>query len=215
MTTIPTEFFEHLGFLYTQKNNISEARRYYELAIENNNPSKNVYFGLANLYISNQDHESAISLLNKLETKYPDDAQIKNALGTQLFIIAEGLFNDMSKAYSESNSVLGKDLLIKAEKTLQASESQLMKAFEKEPFNDFFVKCLATFYNNSTGIYLASSEVVSEQEKKFFIDKTEVNLGSAIEFYELYKSIEPAHTDISSTIEVLTQLKKVNFTDIK
>lgn len=210
---VPDRLYEYLGFLHLQNSNASQARFYYELANTDITGNKNIAFGLANIYILNQEREQAIDLLQALKNEFPDDARIKNVLGTQLFFINESILNDLSDAYITNDLSLVDQLKFEAEGVGEQAEEELINAYEIESTNEDYIQSLAVFYNNLTGMYLSLAEIAPEVDASTFTIKAETLVGFAIQYYEKLASLNPGNAEISSSIEMLKQLQNNRFSE--
>lgn len=210
---VPDRLYEYLGFLHLQNNNAEQAIFYYELANTDITSNKNIAFGLVNIYIQNREREKAIDVLEKLSNEFPQDARIKNVLGTQLFFITEGILNDLSDAYITNDLTLVDQLKFESEGVGEQAEEELINAVEIEPTNQEFIQSLAVFYNNLTGMYLSLSEIAPNDDKSNYSIKAETLIGLAIQYYEKLASLNPGDAEITSSIEMLKHLQSNRFSE--
>jgi tetratricopeptide (TPR) repeat protein len=213
ISDVPEKLYEYLGFLHLQNSNAEQAKFYYELANTDIASNKNIAFGLVNIYILNRERERAIDLLQDLNNGIPNDARIKNVLGTQLFFIAEGVLNDLSDAYITNDLTMVDQLKFEAEGVGEQAEEELINAYQLESTNPEYIQSLAVFYNNLTGMYLSLAEIAPEEDVSLFNNKAETLIGFAIQYYELLASINPGDAEITSSIEMLKQLQTNRFSD--
>lgn len=199
--------------MHLQNSNAEQAIFYYELANTNITTNTNIYFGLVNIYIDNEEREEAIDLLQKLDNEIPNDARIKNVYGTQLFFITEGVLNDLSDAYITNDLTMVDQIKFEAEGVGEQAEEELISAYELESTNQEYIQSLAVFYNNLTGMYLSLAEIAPDEDATNYSNKAEILVGLAIQYYELLASINPGDTEISSSIEMLKQLQSNRFSE--
>ena len=211
LTTESEKLYEYLGFLHLQNSNAEEATYYYELAKTNITSNKNIAFGLVNIYISNSELQKAIDLLLDLNNEIPNDAGINNVLGTQLFFFTEYLYDNLTEAYKSNNLSSVNPLKLDAESFSKQAESCLIKAYEIESTNHEYIQSLAVFYNNLTAIYLSLAQIAPEQEKNYFLIKTDLSINSAIKYFELLLSTNPGNEETLTSIKMLKKLQSDRF----
>lgn len=210
--TIESEkLYEYLGFLHLQNRNAGDATNYYELAKTNSTSNKNVAFGLVNIYINNGELEKAIDLLQDLNNEIPNDAEINNVLGTQLYFLSEYVYDNLSEAYKSNDWSTVNLLKLDAESFVKQAESYLINAYEIEPTNEEYIHSLAVFYNNLTAMNLSLAQIVPENEKNYFLTKANSSLTVAIEYYELHLSTDPSNEETFFNIKMLKKLQLERF----
>ena len=211
LTTESEKLYEYLGFLHLQNSNAEEATYYYELAKTNIASNKNIAFGLVNIYINNGELQKAIDLLLDLNNEIPNDAGINNVLGTQLFFFTEYVYGNLTEAYKSNNLSSVNPLKLDAESFSKQAESYLIKAYEIESTNHEYIQSLAVFYNNLTAIYLSLAQIAPEQEKNYFLIKTDLSINSAIKYFELLLSTDPGNEETLTSIKMLKKLQSDRF----
>lgn len=213
LDNVPAEIYEYLGFLYRQNGEPDQAVFYYELANTNIAENKNIAFGLVNAYISGGQTEKAADLLGDLKSNYPYDARIHNVYGTQLFLITEGIMNDLIRAYETNDTGLLSQLKFEVEGMAEQAENELIEAYTLEDTNIDYVESLAVFYNNLTSKYLEVHAVADEADKAVFKAKASSLIDLAIEYYERLLTMHANDTDATSVLEQLRQIKDLLFPD--
>ena len=208
---VPEQVYENLGFLYLQAGNTEQSVFYYELANTVISENKNIAFGLVNIYILNNQTEKAIDLLSDLAKHFPQDSRIRNVYGTQLYLIASKILDDLAEAYRSSNSGLIAQIKFEAEGVSEQAEEELISAYQLEETNQEYVESLAVFYNNMTSKYLAVAEVSTSEDQEIFETKAEILLDFAIEYYGKLASFNPNNPQIEETIATLNRLKESRF----
>lgn len=208
---VPPKVYENLGFLYLQNGEPDQSVFYYELANTDIIESKNIAFGLVNAYISTSNTEKAVSLLEQLVDKDPNDATIRNVYGTQLYLITETIMDDLASAYMDSDTALVSQIRFEAEGVGEQAEQELIQAFSRDTSNTNFVESLAVFYNNLTGKYLSVYEVAFDSDKELISGKASILLNFAIQYYEKLISAAADNTEIQSTLDALNSLKQSRF----
>lgn len=205
------ELFENIGFLYLQKGNAEQAVHYYELAYSSVEDDLNLAYGLVNAYISNSDHEKAISLLEELVDQYPNNANLRNVFGTQLYQITSGIMEDLEKAYAANDSVFAEQIRVEAEGMGDEAEDQLIEAYKRDTTNIDFVESLAVFYNNLSAQYISVSQTAFESDRADLIQKATTLIDFAIDYYEQLIELAPSNQEYNDRLNTLNQLKE-NYT---
>lgn len=205
---IPTEIFEYLGFLYLEKGNTEQAIYYYSLANESVEDNLNLAFGLTNAYIADGQHEKAVDILEDLVEQYPQNADIRNVYGTQLYEITAGIMDDLKTAYMDNDSALTEQIRFEAEGMGDEAEDQLISAYKRDTLKTDYIESLAVFYNNMAGQYLSVQESAFQQDKTKYLTKALTLIDFAIEYYEKLTTMDPQNQNYQSKLSVLRNLKE-------
>jgi Tfp pilus assembly protein PilF len=202
------ELYENLGYLYLEIGNPSEAAQYYELANTDVSEDLNLAFGLVNAYISNGDSESAVDILESLVEENPDNADLRNVYGTQLYEITSEILEDLEAAYANNNSILAEQIMLEAEGMGESAEKQLIEAFKRDTSNVEYLESLAVFYNNLSAQYLSLQNVAFDEDKEVIRNKAFTLIDFAIDYYERLINIDPNNEEYTNRLDVLNQLKE-------
>jgi tetratricopeptide (TPR) repeat protein len=206
------ELFENIGFLYLQKGNAEQAVHYYELANSSvGGDDLNLAYGLVNAYITKGDHEKAISLLEELVEQYPNNANLRNVYGTQLYQITSEIMEDLGEAYAASDTVIARQIRVEAEGMGDEAESQLIEAYKRDTTNIDFLESLAVFYNNLSAQYISVSQNAFESDRADLSEKAGILINFAIDYYEKLLELSPSNQEYNNRLNTLNQLKE-NFT---
>lgn len=205
------ELFENLGFLNLQKGNAEQAVHYYELANSSVEDDLNLAYGLVNAYISNGNHEKAISLLEELVDQYPNNADLRNVFGTQLYQITSEIMGDLQRSYAENDSVFAEQIRVEAEGMGEEAENQLIEAFKRDTTNIEYVESLAVFYNNLSAEYISVSQTAFEEDRADLREKAGTLIDFAIYYYEKLIELAPSNQEYTDRLNTLNQLKE-NYT---
>ena len=203
----PSEIYENLGYLYLEKGNPEQATYYYEQANTNLQEDLNLSFGLINAYISNGSSEKAANMLEGLVTEYPNNANLRNVYGTQLYQITSGILQDLKQAYSNNDSVLVEQIKFEAEGMGDEAETQLIEAFKRDTSNTEYVESLAVFYNNLSAQYLSLLPVAFENDRAELRSKAYTLIDFAIDYYEKLVVTDPNNEEYTDKLSVLKTLK--------
>jgi Flp pilus assembly protein TadD len=203
-----SEMYENLGYLYLEVGNPSEAARYYEMANTNISEDINLAFGLVNAYISNGSSENAAEILEALIEENPDNADLRNVYGTQLYQISSGIMEDLKNAYTNNDSTLAEQIKVEAEGMGEEAEEQLIEAFKRDTTNIEYLESLAVFYNNLSAQYLSLGNVAFEKDKEALRRKAFTLIDFAIDYYERLANLDPNNSEYQNRLDVLNQLKE-------
>ena len=203
----PVSIYENLGYLYLEKGNPEQSAYYYELANTNMQEDLNLAFGLVNAYISNGSSEAAVDILESLIETNPDNANLRNVYGTQLYLITSGIMDDLKSAYANNDTVLVDQILFEAEGMGDEAETQLIEAFRRDTSNTEYLESLALFYNNLSAQYLSLLPEAFESDRNE-LDRKAYNLITfAIDYYEKLVAIDPNNDEYNQKLSVLKTLQ--------
>ncbi|MDR9417922.1 tetratricopeptide repeat protein [Gracilimonas sp.] len=202
----PIDMLENLGYLYLEKGNPDQATHYYELANTDVEGNLNIAFGLVNAYISNGDTEEALDMLEPLVEEYPNNANLRNVYGTQLYEITSNIMDDLKTAYSDNETELAEQIRFEAEGMGDEAENQLIEAFKRDTTNTEYLESLAVFYNNLAAQYLSVLEVAFQEDQNALREKANMLIDFAKDYYEKLADIEPANSEYQQKLSTLNQL---------
>lgn len=201
------DLYENLGYLYLEKGNPDKAASYYEMANTNMSEDLNLAFGLVNAYISNGNHEEASSMLESLVQEYPDNANLRNVYGTQLYEITSDILEDLKMAYTENDEMLAGQIKLEAIGMGEEAETQLIEAFKRDTTNTEYLESLAVFYNNTAAKYLAAQKVAFDADKNELRERANRLIDLAINYYTRLDDQNPNNREYSSKLATLKKLK--------
>lgn len=202
--------YENLGYLHLEKGNPEQAANYYELANKNMEEDLNVAFGLINAYISNGNSEKAANILEKLVDENPQNANLRNVYGTQLYEITSDILDALKQAYIANDSVLVDQILFEAEGMGDEAETQLIEAFRRDTANTEYLESLAVFYNNLSAQYLSLLPEAFEEDQENIKKKAYTLINFAIDYYKKLVAIDPNNEEYNTKLNVLEQLQQRN-----
>lgn len=204
----PASLYENLGYLYLEKGDAAEAVHYYELANTNLEEDLNLTFGLVNAYISKGNSEEALALLQPLVEENPENADIRNVYGTQLYSITAQILGELKTAYEEADSVLADQLRLDAIAMAEEAETNLQEAFRRDTLNSKYIESLAVFYNNLAGQYFALENVAFEEHKPEITERALLLVDYAINYYSRLEAVEPSNEEYKTKLNSLRRLKE-------
>ncbi|WP_169332170.1 tetratricopeptide repeat protein [Gracilimonas tropica] len=202
------EMYEYLGYLHLEKGEPDKAANFYEQANADIMDDRNLAFGLINAYIANGNYEKAADILDALVAENPDNANLRNVYGTQLYEITANIMNDLQDAYTANDSVLVEQILFEAEGMGDEAENQLIEAFRRDTSNTDYIESLAVFYNNLSAKYLSLIPVAFEKDHKRLNDKANMLINFAIDYYEKLAEVDPNNSTYNTRLEILRNLKE-------
>lgn len=201
------DMYENLGYLYLEQGDPAQAAHYYEMANTDMKEDLNLAFGLINAYIANQNHEEAANMLETLVKANPENANLRNVYGTQLYAITSGIMNDLKRAYTNNDTVLVKQIRFEAEGMSDEAENQLIEAFRHDTANTKYLESLAVFYNNLSAQYLSLLKVAFDSDQAAIQKKSSTLIDFAIDYYKKLVAIDPNNEQYIAKLDVLEQLK--------
>lgn len=204
----PVSIYENLGYLYLEKGNPEQSIHYYELANKNVEEDINLAFGLVNAYIAKGNTAEATTLLEQLTQKNPENANLRNVYGTQLYNVTASILDDLANAYEMGDSLLADQLELEAEGVGEEAEMQLQEAFKRDTLHSDYIESLAVFYNNLAGKYLTVSEAAFASHKNKYEQKALKLIDFAIDYYTRLESIKPNDEAIKNQLSSLKNLKQ-------
>lgn len=204
----PADLYENLGYLHLEIGNPTEAARYYELANKTISDDLNLAFGLVNAYISDGDSESAIKILETLVQENPNNADLRNVYGTQLYEITSEILEDLKDAYNNNDTTLAAQIMFEAEGMGESAEEQLIEAFKRDTSNVEYLESLAVFYNNLSAQYLSLQDVAFDDDIESIRTKAFTLINFAINYYERLVEFDSNNQEYNNRLHVLKQLKE-------
>ncbi|MCW9705890.1 tetratricopeptide repeat protein [Fodinibius salsisoli] len=189
---LPVELLESLGYLYLETDNADQAVPVFEKARTLDQRNFNIMHGLSNAYIRSGRHQKAITLLQLLTERQPNNTTYQLALGAQLYeagndqlkLLVNNL-NDQQK-FEEQFFTVANSFMDRAEEQYNAIVGE--KSSNKE-----IITTVAQFHQNRAAQYQKLLPYLPSSKKK--------NIASIIE------------RSISASIPLLQQLAKQNPSD--
>lgn len=201
------DMYENLGYLYLEQGDPSQAAHYYEMANTDMKEDLNLAFGLINAYIANGNHEDASDMLETLVSANPENANLRNVYGTQLYAITSDIMSDLKQAYVTNDTVLVNQIRFEAEGMGDEAETQLIEAFRRDTANTKYLESLAVFYNNLSAQYLSLVKVAFDSDQAALQKKASTLIRFAIDYYKKLVAVDPNNEEYLAKLDVLEQLK--------
>jgi len=202
----PLNLYEDIGLLYLESGNIDEAILNYEQAGIDIVTNKKIVYKIINHYLSTGEREKATELLEVLANEYPNNPDIRNVYGTELYRTTSNFISELKEAYQQNDSVLVGQLRLEIEGNAELAEENLSLAFSSDSTNVNYVESIAVFYNNLSAEYMALSEVAFENHIPFFTDKANTLGALSIRYYQQLASLKPSDQQVLRKLTTLRRL---------
>lgn len=182
------DVLQKLAFLYLEKGDADKATEYYQMAETTFENDLNIIHGLANAYISRNNHAKAIPLLRDLNERSPRNIEYHLALGTELYYMAKAKMDSVTALYpqykneGDSAGVSKMEQKIDTIRSLiQEAEKHMTEAAKLDDGNVEILSSVASFHQNSANLYkqLLNKEL-SENEKAGLDKRIRSHLEAAI-----------------------------------
>ena len=186
------QVLEKLAFLYLEKGDANKATEYYQMADTTFQNDLNIMHGLANAYISRDNHFRAIPLLRDLNERAPQNVEYQLALGTELFYLARGKMDSVTTLYprykQEKDSSGIRDMQQKVgniQELIQEAEAHMTEAVELDDGNVQILNSAATFHQNSANLFRKLADLdLPQQQTAELNSRIESHLKTAIPYLE-------------------------------
>jgi len=202
----PLNLYEDIGLLYLESGNIDEAILNYEQAGIDIVTNKKIAYKIINHYLSTGEREKATELLEVLANEYPNNPDIRNVYGTELYRTTSNIISELKEAYQQNDSVLVGQLRLEIEGNAELAEENLSLAFSSDSTNVNYVESIAVFYNNLSAEYMALSEVAFENHIPLFTDKANTLGALSIRYYQQLASLKPSDQQVLRKLTTLRRL---------
>ncbi|WP_138429118.1 tetratricopeptide repeat protein [Fodinibius saliphilus] len=183
ISELPVMLLDQLTFLYLNQDQPQKAIRLYEEGGSPSTLSLNLLHGLSNAYISAGEHRKAVSLLNDLADKKPNNIIYKQSLATELYYLAAVHLNSLKKSLRSDTT--GTISFSPADSLLNRAETQLKSLTTQNPSNLELKERLAHFYHNSASKYQQILPLIADKESNAEVEEQiKVYLTSSLPLLE-------------------------------
>lgn len=187
-----TDVLEKLAFLYLEKGEADKATEYYQMADTTFENDLNIIHGLANAYISRDNHSKAIPLLRDLNERSPRNIEYHLALGTELYYLAREKADSVTTLYPEykedKDSTGLREMEQKIEtirESIREAEEHMTKAAKLEDETVEILNSVASFHQNCATVYKQLHDLrPTEDEKTQYQQLIESHLEDAIPYLQ-------------------------------
>lgn len=205
---VSPEVYENTAYLYLENGNPEAAIRYFELAGAGSSDNFNLSYGLINAHISAGNHQAAADLLKPLTEQNPDNADLRNVYGTQLYRITDSIMTDLTDTLEKEDPQMSEQIIFEAEGMGELAETELVEAYKRDTLNTDYLQSLAVFYNNLAARYFQAAEAAPEQFKERLNSKGTELVDFALRYYTILEEQYPANDDYPARIGTLNNLKQ-------
>lgn len=150
ISPLPSSVLEQLAFLYLETDQKQKAVAAYEEAESFSDENLNIIHGLANAYISIDDHEKAVELLNLLVETEPENIIYAQTLGAEMYFLGT---QKLDQVLSDPKNSLTTEAYVSVDELFNEAENHLRKALSADSDNMELKQKLVYFYNNSAANY--------------------------------------------------------------
>lgn len=157
-----SEIIEQLAFLYQETDQPSKAISMYEQAETISEGNLNVLHGLANSYISAENHPKAIDVLNILTDHEPENIVYNKIRGTQFYFLGAQKIKTLNQDTLSQDKQT--DLFIQADSLWQQADNDFQQALSENQSNKEWNKELSGFYQNMSASYQESLDYLNDKE---------------------------------------------------
>ena len=183
--------YNEQGVAEVQKRNFKKAENLFLEAIDKDPFNLTAVFNLAGMYLTNQQNENAIKLLEAYTKRYPNDAGLHSRLGdayfsTQNIVSAKKNYLIAIKLDETYPDIYGKIATIEAlQNNLKEAEKMFMKASENDPNKHEYLANLASIQLGNA----KHKEAIASAKKALQLrasSEVYITLGTAYELTESY-----------------------------
>jgi len=182
---LPNEMLEQLAFLYLENEQPRNAISVFEQAKSFSNENLNVLHGLANAYISADEHDKAVSLLEQLVEDEPQNIIYSRALATEYYHLGSEKLKEL--ADNPPRSVDMENELVEADSLLDKAEEFYRVALSNSNGLEEVTLTAAQFYQNAAARYQKVLSKISDNDEQLQTEveeKIENYLNASIPLYQ-------------------------------
>ena len=182
---LPDEMLEQLAFLYLENEEPAKAITAFEQTDSFSDDNLNVLHGLANAYISADQHQEAISLLEKLVENEPENTIYTRALATEYYHLGSEKLKELNGTSLRGESL--ENELSEADSLLAQAEEFYRASLSNSNGIEEITQAVAQFYQNSAARYqkvLSSMDETNEQIQNGIEQKINRYLNASVPLYQ-------------------------------
>lgn len=179
---LPPFLLEQLAFLYMETGSSDKAVTLYEQAKSLSDNNLNLIHGLANAYITKDEHRKAIDLLELLIENKPESIIYGKSLATELFYLGseniETAIDHLKKGTGDES-----ELLNEADSLINKAENRFLESLKVNPDDYELERGLAYFYQNSASKYQKLLPYLAGNAEEAVEEKIRSYLRSSIPYF--------------------------------
>lgn len=187
---LPSLIMEQLAFLYLETGQAPKAVAAYEEAESFSEDNLNLIHGLANAYISVDNHQKAVELLNLLVEEEPENIIYAQTRGTELYYSGASKIDSLSSTSDPANNITP-EVIGEIDLLFEEAEKQLKSLLDANPDNPELMQTLAFFYKNSAAGYQRLTSHLSGDIHDDVNQKIEDYLQSSIPLFVTLTGEQP------------------------
>lgn len=180
---LPSQYLEQLAFLYLENGENQKAVKLYEEAETFSDDNLNLLHGLANAYITANNHKKAIQLLGTLVDNKPDNVIYLESYGTELYRLGAQQFDSLN-SLDTSDSLSRQKIKASADTLMNRAEEQFRKVINLNPESIDPKENLAHLYKNYAVKLTQIKSLFSSTNQKNIEEQLQENLSEAASLYE-------------------------------
>lgn len=192
----PSLLLEQLAFLYLQNNDPRKAINIYEEAESFSGQNLNLLHGLANAYISAEEHSKAITILEQLIESEPRNIIYGQSLATELYHVGKLELDSIAKNIDNKDITLEETNFDSVKTLLTKAEEQFKWIAEANPNDQEIQERVAQFHYNSASNYHRLVTLVQDKHRDELQKLVQQHLSASIPLLE--KIVE--HNQANQTI---------------
>ncbi len=179
---LPSSLLEQMAYLYLENGNNERAVSLYEEAKTISDQNLNLIHGLANAYISQNEHQKAVEVLDLLIENKPESVLYAQTIATELYHMAAAKIDSVITKY-ETGSVDNVEILPGVDSLLSKAENQFKESMKVNPDDYELERSFAYFYQNSASKYQKLLPHLTEEKSGFVKEKIQNYLRSSIPLF--------------------------------
>lgn len=181
--TVSPDHIMRLVYLYTRQDSLNKATDLYLSADSLFADSTDLLQQLASYHLQRDNYQQAVDLLTELIDHKPQDADLRLAMGTQLYKLAEQQLQSVHQFYEQAlpadtaaiSDSLSAALTVpdslqflrqKADNNLSQAEVQYLKAGNLDSDNINTFNAIGTFFQNAAGLYAELQPYVPPKQRQ-------------------------------------------------
>jgi len=183
---------EQMAYLYLENSDYDQAVKLYEETEFKYPEDINVLHGLTNAYIEREEHNKAVTLLDTLVSRRPNNPTYRLSYGTELYFLGtqklDSLYESLKEATAEADSVQFSEenerKLADVDTLINHAEQQYLKANALQPYDRDIQYSTGIFYKNAAIKYSGLSPFLSDTLLQQHSNKVQTYLKAAIPYLE-------------------------------
>ena len=191
---LPTSYIEQLAYLYLESNQTQRAIDLYEEAESFSSDNLNLLHGLANAYITADQHKEAIKLLGTLVENKPENIIYLESYGTELYSVGMQQLDSL-QSFNAEDSLAIQQTKASADTLLNMAKNQLRKILNQNPDKTEIKQQLADINKNYAAKLSQIKSLYSQSKQQEIENQIQNSLSNAVNLYEELVEQQPDKTE--------------------